>query len=374
MISASALGIIYPNLHDHTLPGRVPRRTIASTPFAGRYRLIDFYLSGMSRAGMQNIGVVARKNYQSLMDHLGKGREWDLSRKLGGLVIFPPYGRDGIDVYKGRIEALASVMDYLERLKEELVVMCDCDVAFNMDYTHLIASHRASGADVTVVYEKGQLLDGMQRDNVALCLDDTGRVTEMRINEYKKGAQNLGLNVYVVGRAFLIALVREAMVRGDKRFEEDVLSRSLAVMKVHGYEFTGYSARIYDMRSYFRESLRLLEPGSLDGLFPPDMPVYTKVRDEAPVRYAIGAHVVESLVADGCIIEGEVERCVLFRGVRVGKGARLKNCVVMQGSVISEGVTMENVVTDKDVHVGADQRLRGAANFPVYIAKGSRVL
>ena len=374
MISSRAMGIVFPNLHEAGISELVAHRTMGSVPFAGRYRMIDFCLSGMANAGIQNIGILARQNFQSLMDHLGNGREWDLSRKRGGLIIYPPYARDGSKLYRGRVEALASMMDSLEHAREELVVMSDCELASNLDYKQLISAHNQSGADITVVYEKGAVSESLQKDNVALVLAEDGRVREMRINEYKKGIHNLSMNVYVVGREFLINLVKEAMVHGDKRFEEDYLARSLKLVRVHGYEFSGYRSRICDMRSYFTESMRLLNADNLARLFPTENPVYTKVRDEAPVRYAIGSRAVNSLVADGCIIEGEVENSVIFRSVRIGKGAKVKNCIIMQGSEIEAGALMENVITDKNVRVAEGQKLRGAASFPVFIAKGSTVV
>ncbi len=373
MINASTMGIIFPNMHDQNVPELVNLRTMASIPFGGRYRMIDFCLSAMARAGIQNIGVMAQKNFQSLMDHLGSGREWDLSSKRGGLVLFPPYARGGIELYSGRFEALASVLDYMTSRRESLVVMSDCDTAYNPDMKDLVARHRESGADVTLVYAKRNITQGMCKDNTTLALDKAGRVTEIRVNEYKKGAQNLFLNMFVMGREHLINVVREAMVQGKKHFTLDFMAKSLKNLKICGYEFSGYTAHIYDMQSYFSENLRLAKQENLAALFPAGRPVYTKVRDEAPVRYGMGARVSGSLVADGCIVEGEVENSVLFRGVHVCKGSVVKNCVIMQGSQIEADVRMENVITDKNVRVVSGQRLRGAASFPVFISKGGVV-
>lgn len=374
MTNSNAMGIIFANMHDANIPELIAHRTMASIPFGGRYRMVDFGLSGMANAGIHNIGVVVRENYQSLMDHLGSGREWDLSRKRGGLVIFPPRGRHSGRLYQGRIEALNSVMEYLTFCREELVVLSDCDTACNLDYSELIKSHRASGANVTAVYEKASIAEGMLDDNITYELDDDGFVNDIRINDYKKGSQNLSMYIYVIGRELLISIIRDAVVRGLEDFERDILARNLKLLKVKGYHFSGYRARICDMHSYFDQNLRLLKPENLEKLFPAERPIYTKVRDEAPVRYAIGAKVVNCLAADGCIVAGEVENSVLFRGVRVGKGAVLKNCVVMQGSVIEPGVVLENVITDKNVTICEGQVLRGSPSFPMFIGKGRRVV
>lgn len=368
-----AMGIIFPNMHDQNIPEITMHRTMASVPFAGRYRMIDFPLSGMAQAGVQNIAVLVRRNYQSLMDHLGNGREWDLSRKRGGLVIYPPYSHN-TSLYHGRMEGLSTLLDYIEHQKEELVIMSDCDIACNVDYAKLLAEHDASGADVTLVYEKAPIAEKMQSDNVTLKMNSTGRVTELRINDYKKGPQNLFMHIYVIGREQLINIVKDSIVRGNTHFDRDFLAKNLKTLLVKGHECHGYHARIYDLRSYFCENLRLINQDNLAALFAEERPIYTKVRDEAPVRYAIGANITNSLVADGSIIEGEVENCVLFRGVRVGKGAKLKNCVIMQGTQIGAGVQMAYVICDKNVTIADTQNLRGAENFPVFIAKNSNVM
>ncbi len=373
MINAKALGIIFSNMHGENVPELVARRTMASIPFAGRYRIIDFALSGMTRAGIKNIGVIARKNYKSLMDHLGNGREWDLSRKRGGLVMFPPDAQKVGESQQGRMNGLLSVMDYLEHQKEELVIIHDCASAFNMDYSDLLAQHIKSEADITAVYAKDELWEDMTHDNTVFSFDGKGFATGVRINEYKKGTHNLCMNVYVIGREYLMNMLHEASVRGVKHLENHVMIDRLNDIKLYGYEFSGYRAHIYNMQSYFKEHLRLLDLGNLAKLFPDERPVYTKVRDEAPVRYGIGADVSDCLVADGCVVGGSVEHCVLFRGVSVAKGAKLKNCVIMQGSIIGEDAVLENVVTDKNVVIGPGEHLRGAANFPVFIAKDSRI-
>lgn len=375
MKKTSAMGIIFANMHDENLPEISSRRTMASVPFAGRYRMIDFCLSGLANAGIYNIGVLVRRNYQSLLDHLGNGREWDLSRKRGGLVIFPPSdsetARGGL--HGRRLATLNQAMNYLDFCSDELVVMSDCDIAYDIDFAHLIRTHVESGADVTAVYSKAAIDENMIQDNITFTISGKGSIKELRINDYKKGVQCVSMHVYVLRREMLIGLIKDATVRGLTSFESDFLVKNLNLLQVRGYECTGYHARIYDMQSYFAENMRLLREDNLRAMFPPERPVYTKVRDNAPVRYAIGGRALNSMVADGCVIEGEVENCVLFRDVHVAKGAVVKNCVVMQGSVIEEGVRMNSVVTDKNVTVCAGKILSGAEKYPMFISKGSRV-
>ncbi|WP_270914718.1 glucose-1-phosphate adenylyltransferase subunit GlgD [Allofournierella sp. CML151] len=370
--NTDALGIIFPNAHDSLVQELVAERTMASVPFGGRYRLIDFVLSSMVNSGISNVSIVVKQNYHSLMDHLGSGREWDLTRKRGGLNLVPPYAEANVKLYRGRVEALASLVEFLEDQKEEFVIMSDSDVAFNFDFNELIAAHVASQADVTVMYQRSLIPQGLKEDNYTLKLQD-GRVTELLTNDYRPGVQNLSMNVYIIQRESLIAMIKDASIRGLLYFEKDILARNLELLNVQGFEYTGYTARIADRKSYFEENMRLLDPKNLDALFPEDKPVYTKVHDNAPTRYAMDCQVKNSMVADGCIIEGEVENCVLFRGVKVKKGAKVKNCVLMQNTVVEAGAEVEYAVTDKNVKITADKKLSGTDTFPVYVAKGHTV-
>ena len=370
--NANALGVIFANSYDNLVPELVAERTMGSIPFAGRYRMIDFVLSNMANAGIDNVSVIVRKNYHSLMDHLGSGREWDLTRKRGGLNIVPPFAERSVKLYSGRVDALASVLSWLQAQKERYVILSNTNVAMNFDFNKLIDAHVASGADVTMVYNRSEIPDGARNDNYTIRIDN-GRVTELLSNDYRPGVQNLSLNLYIIERETLIQLIRDAAVRGLVYFERDILARNLNLLNVQAYEFDGYAARIADMKSYFDENMRLLEPGNVDKLFDPANPIYTKIRDDNPTRYLEGSKVKNSLLADGCVIEGTVENSVLFRGCQIKKGAVVKNCVLMQDTVVEEGCTVEYVVSDKNVHITSGKQLTGTDSFPVFVAKGHTV-
>ena len=375
--NANALGIIFPNSYDGLVPELVGERLMASIPFGGRYRMVDFVLSSMVNCGIDNISVLVRNNYHSLMDHLGAGREWDLTRKNGGLNIYPPYSEKNVKVYSGRVDALASVMDMLKDQKEKYVVMTDTNVAVNFDFKALMKAHAESGADVTMVYTKQEIPAGLMKVNDATNLYftlkmDGDRVNKIYINSKEEGVQNLSMNIYILERELLIDLINTAYVRGYKYFERDILATKVDKLNIQGYEFTGYNARISDMKSYFEENMKLLKDENLDGLFSGN-PIYTKVRDDNPTRYIVGSKAKNVLVADGCVIEGEVENCVLFRGVKVAKGAKVKNCVLMQDTIVGEGANLEYVITDKNVTISAGKELRGTDSFQVFVDKGKTV-
>ena len=370
--NVNALGVIFANTYDNLVPELVAERSMASIPFGGRYRLIDFTLSSMVNAGIDNVSVIVRKNYHSLMDHLGAGREWDLTRKRGGLNIVPPFAERSVKMYSGRVDALASILSWISAQKEKYVILSDACIAMNFDFNKLIEEHVKSGADVTMVYNRTEIPEGARNDNYTVQIKD-GRVTELLSNDYRPGVQNLAMNIYIIERDSLIQLVRDASVRGLVYFERDILARNLSLLNVHAYEYTGYAARISDMKSYFDENMRLLEGDNVEALFDPANPIYTKIRDDNPSRYLAGSKVKNSLLADGCVIEGTVENSVLFRGCQVKKGAVVRNCVLMQDTVVEAGSSVEYVVTDKNVHITADKKLSGTESFPVFVAKNHTV-
>ncbi len=373
-----ALGIIFPNSYDGLVPELVTERLMASIPFASRYRLCDFVISGMARAGIDNISFIARENYQSLMDHLGSGREWDLARKNGGLNIIPPFSQKSVKQYIGRVEALESIKDFLVDQKEKYVVMSDANFAANIDFNALLTAHRKSGADITAVYRKQEIPENFKsptgtNGDLYYSYDlDGNRIKQVFVNSKRDGEVNFSMNIYVIDRELLIRLIDEAYVLGFTCFKRDVIAPQIDMLDVQGYCFDGYVAYIHDMKSYFDENMRLLEEENLKGLFGQGQ-IYTKIRDDNPTRYIKGAKVSNIMAADGCVIEGEVENSVLFRGVKVKKGAKVKNCVLMQDTVIEEGASVEYVITDKDVTVTAGKSLSGTDTFQVYVSKKQTV-
>lgn len=375
---AEALGIIFPNSYDSLVPELVSERLMASIPFASRYRMCDFLISSMVHCGIDNISIIVRKNYHSLMDHLGNGREWDLSRKKGGLNIVPPFAQKQVKMFDGRIEALESIKGYLKKQTEKYVIMSDANIAVNFDFNDLLNAHIKSGADVTMVYRKQEIPKALIRQSTeamdlyyALGMNGD-RVSKIYINPSEDGEMNFSLNIYVIERENLIRLIDEAYVHGYTYFVRDILEKQIDQLDIRGYCYDGYVAHIHDMKSYFEENMKLLEEENLDALFSGNQ-IYTKIRDDNPTRYINGSTAKNVMVADGCVIEGEVENSILFRGVKIGKGAKVKNCVLMQDTIVEDGASVEYVITDKDVTISSGKLLTGNASFQVYVSKGQTV-
>ena len=334
----SAVGVIFSNIHDDNVPELSHKRTMGSLPYGGRYRLIDFALSNLVNSGVTTVGIITKNNYQSLMDHLGSGKDWDLARKTGGLVLLPPFGAmDNAGLYRSRLEALKGITGFLSRRNEDYVILCDCDGVYHMDFTKVIEYHEAKQKNDTV-----------------------------------GGSNKFFSNILVINRAFLLRLINDATAHGYQSFEEDILRRNIVSLKIYSYDFHGYHATIDSLRAYFAHNMELLQKPIRDELFG-DRDIYTKVRDSAPSKYGDFADVRNSLVSDGCIVEGTVENSILFRGVKVGRGTVIRNSIVMQDTVIGENVRMNCVITDKNVVIRDRRELSGCEIQPYFLAKGTMI-
>lgn len=369
----NVLGLVFANMHDTTLGDMTKNRTMGSVMLGGRYRLIDFPLSNMVNSGISEVGVITKSNYQSLLDHLGSAREWDLARKKGGLYILPPFGNVESTLYRGRIEALYGAMSFIKHSRAKYVILSDCDVVTNIDYKPIVAAHIESGADITAVAHTGVYSSDDIKTSTVFNVDADKNVTSVLINPDISGTCTTSLNVFVMSMDFLIETVNDAMARGNVSFERNILQEKCRELKIKIYEYDNYFSKLNSPESYFKSNMALLEPENARKLFVPKRSIYTKVSDNAPVKYDLDSKVSNSLIADGCIIEGEVENSVLFRGVKVGKGAKVKNCILMQGTVVGDNAELSYLITDKNVSICENHILTSSPQYPMYVGKGASV-
>ncbi len=369
----NVLGLVFANMHDTTLGDMTKNRTMGSVMFGGRYRLIDFPLSNMVNSGISEVGVITKSNYQSLLDHLGSAREWDLARKKGGLYILPPFGNVESTLYRGRSEALYGAMSFIKHSRAKYVILSDCDVVTNIDYKPIVAAHIESGADITAVAHTGVYSSDDIKTSTVFNVDADKNVTSVLINPDISGTCTTSLNVFVMSMDFLIETVNDAMARGNVSFERNILQEKCRELKIKIYEYDNYFSKLNSPESYFKSNMALLEPENARKLFVSKRSIYTKVSDNAPVKYDLDSKVSNSLIADGCIIEGEVENSVLFRGVKVGKGAKVKNCILMQGTVVGDNAELNYLITDKNVSICENHILTSSPQYPMYVGKGASV-
>ena len=367
-----ACGIIFSNIHDYSVPELVRVRTLGSIPFGGRYRLIDFPLSNMVNSGIDTVGIITKSNYQSLMDHVGSGKDWDLARKDGGVIILPPYGeKENNMLYNSRLEALKGITSFLFRADEEYVVMTDCDSVCRVDYNDILEYHIRNQADITLVYKK-RMPSTDEEKQTTFEIED-GRIVGVNYKEKLQDKKsNVFMNIFVMKKSFLQNVVMDSIAHNKNIFMTDIVSANLNSLKIMAYEHKGFYAGITSLQAYYESNLAILDEKNRHELFG-DRSVFTKIRDSAPTKYGNGAIVKNSLIADGCVIEGEVENSIIFRNVKVGRGTKVKNSIVMQNTVLGENCTLNCIITDKNVTVKDRKTLSGSENHPFYIGKGTMI-
>lgn len=371
-MTRTAIGIIFANMHEELVPELVTKRTMASIPFGGRYRLVDLQLSNMVNSGITTVGLMTSNNYRSLIDHIGSGKDWDLARKDGGIILLPPFSDRNGAMYSTRLEALQTLRGFLSRRKEEQIVLTDCNSVAKFDFSDIVNYHASKNADITLVTKLREIENGSNFLAVESSAD--GRVTDVQLNSHviKDEKVNTFVNVMIIGREFLLNLIDDSIARGFNSFEKDILIKQFKTLKVYEYKFEKYYEGIDSMESYYKVNMQLLQKEVRDELFG-ERDVYTKVRDSAPSKYGKEAFVKNSLISDGCEIEGTVENSILFRGVKVARGAVVRNSIVMQDNIIGEKVSLDSVITDKNVIISDRRTLSGCASLPYYIPKGTRL-
>lgn len=363
------LGIVYANVHDEFIPLLTKKRSMSSVPFGARYRLIDFQLSNLVNAGISKVGIITNSNYRSLMDHVGSGRFWDLDRKRGGLKVLPPFNTAEAGIYTSHIEALNGTMSFIKSCKEEYVVLCDADVVGNFDFAKGIKQHLKTGADITMFYANGKLPKN-NNDVAVLTVNEEKRVTEMN---FMAQADNVSysLDIMVLRRDLLIKLVEKANYEGLTGLCRDILMPNLNEFKVYGFEVTNYVRVIDSMKSYVEANMALLDDDVRKDVFTPDRPLLTKNRDDMPTRYGINSKVTNSIVADGCIINGTVKNCIIFRGVNVEEGSVVEDSILMQDTKIGKNCVVKHVITDKRVMIYDDSTVKGEQEKYKFLEKES---
>ncbi|MCY8910996.1 glucose-1-phosphate adenylyltransferase subunit GlgD [Bacillus atrophaeus] len=334
MINNQLLGVIDETTYKHSLQDLAAQRSLGAIPFAGRYRLIDFMLSNMVNADIRSVAIFPKYRYRSLMDHLGAGKEWDLHRKKDGLFFFPsPHLHHEYDEF-GSFRQFSDHLDYFHRSSQQYAVITNSHTVCNIQFKYVLKRHQEAGCDITEVYQDGQ-----------------------------------SLQIYLMSSKLLKDLIYGHAEKGYKTIQEAVEKES-STLTVCPYEYSGYAAVIDSVEKYYLHSMQLIQPSFWQQVFLPQLPIYTKVKDEPPTKYGKHSAVRNSLVANGCVLEGEVENCILFRGVHVGKGTKLKNCIIMQKTQIGEDCVLEQVISDKDVRIGNATEAAGTIEQPLVLKKG----
>ena len=368
----NVMGIIFTN--DATMGELTNKRTMASIPFGGRYRQVDFALSNLACAGVRHIGIISRHSYQSLMHHVGDGEEWGLELEEGGLEFLTPYAQTTVGTYRGKLESINNAMDFLTYGDEdELVVMIDSAILSNIDLNAVIDAHLASGKDVTVVTKAG-VCNGEKKIDLAIKVED-GEIKDMAVDYIADPGYVASMDIFVLSKKFLTASVKYLVSRDKFHMDRDLVMGGWQHGKVsiNTYAFEGTAMFNESVEEYFANSMALLKKDVRADIISGAHPVYTKVRDRVPTYYAEGCEIENCVIADGCILKGEVEDSILFREVSIGKGAEVENCIIFNDSVIGEGAELKYAILDKEVTVTPGAKLIGTKKNPIIVKRGETV-
>lgn len=372
----NVIGLIFAFDTENDLRELTDHRTVSAVQFGGRYRVVDFMLSNMVNSGIYRVGILMKDKYQSLIDHIGSAKDWDLSRKNAGVTLLPPYSYSKkasplvTGEYRGKIDALAGAVDYLQKNRADYVVIADGDVIANVPLDDVVEQHRKSGNDVTMVVTKRGSKVSQFATNCEL--SRRREVVDIRVGDTNDGkCRYEAMGVYVMSRAYLIHLISDCVAHNCIHFEREMLTRALVDDKVGGYVFNEYAVKIFDAKDYYQASMDVLDKDIRDELFLRSRPIFTRIYDEAPAYYGDKADVQDSLIADGCHIEGKVRNSILFRDVVVEKDAEIKNSIIMENGRILSGASLDYIVADRGVTVREGRTMMGHENYPVVIGKSA---
>ena len=371
----NVMGLVFANIYDSSLGQLTNKRTQASLPYGGRYRQIDFTLSNLSNAGIRHIGIVTQYNFQSLMNHIGSGEEWDLKLEEGGLEFITPYSMGVSNNFRGKLEAIAAASSaYLARSKEEYIILADAAVVCAINLDEVIEAHIASGKDVTVVVKSG-IANGRKQLDLAVRLDLEGEIVDMAV-DYAAGENYLAsMGMFILRKDLLLESAERCVSRNRYRFEREFILQdwNSGLLSVGAYEFHNVALFNESTEEYFRNSLAIIDRDVRHSLYRDGLTIYTRVRDQIPCYYGEHSEIDDCIVADGCVLLGTAINSVLFRGVKLSNGAMVKNCVIMADCEIGIGAQLEYCILDKDVKINAGVKLIGTMEHPVILNRGDVV-
>lgn len=366
----NVMGIILSGGRSTKLKELSTMRSTPAVPVGGKYRAIDFILSNLVNSGVTNVGVITQYNFRSLMDHLGSGKEWDLDRKNDGLFVFPPFLSDeNSGWYRGSADSMYNNLTFLKRSNEEYVIISQGNCIYTTTFDDMLKVHKENDADITIAYREMNDVPIEELSNMGILqVDSNQRVIDFQEKPMHPNTLYASLGTYMIRRELLISLLEESVAHGYYDFVLDIIIKMLPKLRVYGYKFNGYWRSISSVQMFYKCNMELLDPEISKELLN-SAKIYTKVKDEAPTKFNEEAEVKNSIIADGCIIEGAVENSVLFRGVTVKKGAVVKDSIIMQGSIIEENSSLSYAILDKSVILSKGRCLKGEENWPIIIGK-----
>ena len=364
------IGLISANYGSSEFGALLENRTLASLPYGGRYRLIDFALSNMANAGITTVGVIAPTNSGSLIDHIGVGNPWSLARKKGGLFIMPGsvYGMQKSGSRFLLRDLLKSDLFFIKDDADFVIMSGSSDVC-NMDYEPLIKAHAESGKPVTMVYKK--VPRGEEFYGYFLDIDESGKVTGLNTESF--GWSNYFADTFIINRQYMVDFMN--WYRSLEYMDMiEIFKENISTIDIGSFEFRGYLGKIKNPWEFLKVNQAMTDYDIRNEVFcNPERLIYTKAQDEAPVFHYPEADVRNSVISAGCRIEGRVENSVIFRSCHIAKGAVVRNSVIMMHGTVGEGAVIDNVIADKYVTINPGVKIYGGEREPVIIGKNRAI-
>lgn len=363
-------GIINLSENEYNISKLTNTRAIASIPIAGRYRVIDFVLSNMVNSDVSNVGIFTDYNFRSLMDHTSNGSPWDLDRKIDGMFIFTPnFNPATTSVPRGDMHHFYSNVDYIRYSRQEYVLVSCSYMIANVDFDGLYEKHVENGSDITLCYKKISNAHQDFKRCYVLDIGRTGRVLSAGTNMGHRPDANISMEMYIMKKEIFLDIVMDSISRGKSFYLNDAINESIKDLKVVGFEHKGYLKCINSVESYYEANMDLLNPEIAHEIFYSDRKIFTKAKDESPTFYGKNSKVRNSFIANGCVIDGEVNNSIIFRRVTVEKGAVVNNSIIMQNSIVRRDAKIDSLILDKAVTITEKMELKGDKRIPLVIDK-----
>lgn len=369
----NAFGIVNFEGPDVQVGGLEDYRPVSAFSFLGRYRMIDFPISNLSNSGVSHIEVFVKNKPRSLIEHLGTGRHYNINSKRGKLHILPAENLQEHDFYNHDISCYMYNLSTIEEVNWPYVILVPSHMIYRADFGDLLEKHIESGADITMLYQN---VDTAKVDFIncdVLNLNKQKGVLSIEKNRGNYKSRSISLETYIMSKDLFLDLVKKAANISSLYCFKDIVNDECSELDIRGIVHRGYVACVNNFNSYYKANMDLIDLDSAKDIFNPEWPIYTRTNDSAPTHYFSTSQVKNSVVSNGCAIEGKIENSVIGRGCVLKKGSSVKNCVVLPGVTVGEDVHLEHIVVDKKARIIRKKELIGDAQNPLYVKRGDKI-
>lgn len=365
-----AFGIVNSSSKNIRVEGLEDYRPIGAFSFLGRYRVVDFPISNLSNSGIDRIQVYVQEKPRTLVAHIGTGRHYNINSKSGKLQILFSDTAKRNDIYNTDISAYYENLECIEAMHHEYVVITPDYMVYSADFSTLIEQHIDSGADITLLYHSVDNAKEAYLNCNILNLNKQKGVLSIEPNHGNAKSRNIFMDTYIMKKDLLVDLIKKARATSSAFTLTDIINELHNDLDVRGISHRGFFASITDFQSYYDANMDLINIKTAQTLFDSEWPIYTRTNDSCPTHYYDTAEIRNSVVSNGCQVEGTIENSILGRGCIIHKGAVIKNSVILAGAEIGEGVHVENQVVDKLTKILHVKEVVSEPAFPGYIKRG----